>query len=164
MPTLPAVPQPDACAGGGEEARHAQAFELHGDEPTELLGDDHGPSATEALLHALAACLNTTFIYHAAARGVEIDELELELEGDLDVRGFTGVSDEVRRGYSGVRVTFRVKSDAPREKTEELVRLARKYSPVHDMVTNPTPVEARLEVKQGAPAPTCPSRDRKNLA
>ncbi|MHC4193972.1 MAG: OsmC family protein, partial [Planctomycetota bacterium] len=63
----------DFCAAG-EEGSHDKVHVLEGDEPAGLLGEDHGPNATEALLHALGACLNASFIYHAAAQGVKVDE------------------------------------------------------------------------------------------
>lgn len=136
----------DFNVGGEEDATRSGAFTLEADEPEPMLGENHGPTATEAALHALASCLNTTFIYHAAAKGIEIKELELELEGDLDLRGFLGVDPKVRNGYTTIHVTFRVKSDAPREKIEELMKLAQRRSPVFDIVTHETPVEASLEL------------------
>jgi len=135
------------CHAGKEDTSRSKAFVLEADEPRALLGEDHGPNATEAALHALASCLNTTFIYHAVAQGVKVDELELELEGDLDLRGFLGISDEVKRGYKNIRVTFKVKADAPKEKIEQLCELAKRHSPVYDVVTPPTPVDVRLEIK-----------------
>jgi uncharacterized OsmC-like protein len=130
----------DFAAGGDEQTTRPAPFVLEADEPLILLGDDSAPNATEALLHALSACLSTTFIYHAAARGIEIDELELEMEGSLDVRGVLGLSDEVRNGYEQINVTFSVKSDASPEQISELVELAQARSPVFDIVTHPTPV------------------------
>ena len=70
------------------------------------------------------SCLTTTLIYHAAARGIEIGAVSSELEGDLDVRGLFGVSDEVRKGFHHVRVKMRVKSDASAEELAEVSRLA----------------------------------------
>lgn len=137
----------DFRAPGEEDASHSQAFELHGDEPDMLLGQDHGPNATEALLHALAACLNTTFIFHATAKGIPIEELELELEGDINLNGFLGLRGDVRNGYEQIRVTFRVKADAPLEKIQELCELAQQRSPVFDIVTHPVPVEVTCQKK-----------------
>ena len=125
-----------------------KAFVLEGDEPEVLLGTDKGPNATEALLHALASCLNTTFIYHASARGIKIDKLELSLEGTIDIRGFLGLDEGVRNGFNSINVTVRIKSDAPVEKLKELCRLAEKHSPVFDIVTNPVPVELKIEIDQ----------------
>jgi uncharacterized OsmC-like protein len=128
-----------------EDESREEAFILDADEPRVLLGEDHGPNATEALLHALATCLNTTFMYHASAHGVEVEELDLELSGNLDLRGVMGISGEVRNGFEEIRVTFRVKADAPREQIEKLCQLAQQRSPVFDMVSHGVPVRARLE-------------------
>ncbi|MBN1347248.1 MAG: OsmC family protein [Phycisphaerae bacterium] len=135
----------DFYGAGQEDASRTVSFALHADEPDALLGHDHGPNATEATLHALAACLNTTFICHAAAMGISVEELELELEGDIDLQGFLGVAPHVRSGYGNIRVLFRVKADAPPEKIEQLCDLARRRSPVFDIVTHETPVSVSVE-------------------
>ena len=102
---------------------------------------------TEFLLHALAGCLTTSLVYHAAAQGIEIEEVESQFEGDLDLRGFLGLSDRVRNGYENIRVTFKITADAPEEKLQELCQLAQKRSPVFDIVSNPVPISVRLETK-----------------
>lgn len=137
----------DFYGAGQEDTSRSEPFVLEADEPPVLLGTNEGANATEAALHALASCLSSTFIYHAAARGVPVDGLELELEGDLDIRGFLGLSHEVRRGFDEIRVTFHVQSDAPREEIEELTDLAQRRSPVFDIVTNPTPVQVVLDME-----------------
>ncbi len=104
-----------------------------------LLGRDQAPNAGEYVLHALAACLTGTIVYHAAARGIVIDGLECTLEGDLDLRGFLGLDDDVRPGYEGIRVTFRASGDFDDDQLAELASLTR-YSPVRDIVSNPVPV------------------------
>jgi len=93
------------------------------------------------VLHALAACLTTTMVYHAASRGIAIKTVSSELEGDIDIRGFTGLSDKVRKGYHHVRVRLRVESDASAEQLAELA----KFSPVYDIVSNSLPVEVTVE-------------------
>jgi uncharacterized OsmC-like protein len=138
----------DFYGAGKEDTSRTQEFQIDADEPDMLLGTDQGPNATEALLHALASCLNATFVYYCAANSVAIQELELELVGQIDLRGFLGITDEVRRGFSAITVTFKVKSDAPRDELEEMVRLARKYSPVYDMVTNQAAVSVQLRLKE----------------
>jgi len=120
---------------------------LDTDEPEVLLGEDNGPNATEALLYALASCLNTTFMYHAAAHRVKIERLELELEGDLDLRGVAGLAQEVRNGFQEIRVRMHAEGDAPREELEQLCQLAQQRSPVFDMVTHATPVKVSCEVR-----------------
>lgn len=131
--------------GVSQENRHKQPFELDGDEPEVLAGTDMGANPVEHLLNALAACLTTTMVYHAALRNIKIDELESELEGDIDLRGFLGLSNEVRRGYEGIRVTFRVKTDE--ENLDRLKSLSR-LSPVFDVTTNGTDIDVRVERKQ----------------
>ena len=78
-------------SGAGTNFVHAVKFELDADEPAILLGQDQGPSAGEYLLHALAACVTTAIVYHAAARGIAIDEIESSIDGDVDLRGFLGI-------------------------------------------------------------------------
>lgn len=135
----------DFSVGGEEDTSRAMPFVVEADEPAVLLGFDNGPNATELALAALASCLNATFMFNAAAKGIHIDELELSLEGNLDLRGFLGLSEDVRNGYEAVQVTFRVRADASESQIEELAQLAQKRSPVFDIVTHETPVSVRVE-------------------
>ncbi|HUL61572.1 MAG TPA: OsmC family protein [Methanocella sp.] len=135
----------DFFGAGKEDDTRRGAHVFEEDEPPVLLGNDAGASPTEYVLVALSGCLTGSLIAHAAARGIRLDAVESRLEGYLDVRGFLGLTDAVRRGYENIRVTFRIKSDAPRETLQELVELAQARSPVFDVVTNPTPVEVTLE-------------------
>ena len=88
------------------------------------------------MLHALAACLTTSLVYVASARGVRLTHVESRVEGDMDVRGALGLSDEVRNGFDQIRVSFTVEGDAPPEKLRELVERAKARSAVFDIVTN----------------------------
>jgi uncharacterized OsmC-like protein len=126
---------------GQEDSTRSAAFTLDAGEPAILLGSDTGPNPAEALLHALAACLTTSLVYVAAARKVRLTEVSSTLEGDMDVRGALGISDEVRNGFSRIRVSFKVKGDAPPEKLREIVQRAQARSAVFDMVSNGVPVE-----------------------
>jgi uncharacterized OsmC-like protein len=125
---------------GQEDCARTVAFEMDADEPPVLLGSDSGANPVEYVLHALAACLTTSLVYHAAARGIEIESVESRLEGDLDLHGFLGLSDSVRNGYEQVRVAFKVKADVSDEVLDEVVAAASRYSPVFDIVSNPVPV------------------------
>jgi uncharacterized OsmC-like protein len=127
-------------AAGGEDTSRGEAFEIDAGEPAILLGSDTGPNPAEHLLHALAACLTTSLVYVAAARGVHLTEVESQLEGDMDVQGALGLSDEYRNGFERIRATFRVKGDAPEEKLHEVVRRAQQRSAVFDMVSHGVPV------------------------
>ena len=96
------------------------------------------------MLHALASCLAVGFVYNAAAQGIRVDALDFELEGEVDLHAFLGLSDEVRPGYKNIELTYRVESDAPREKVVELCEYVQKTSPVLDVLRNPVPVSVRL--------------------
>lgn len=128
-----------AC--GQEDTTRTAPFRLDADEPPVLLGADRGANPVEFVLHALAACLTTTLAYHAAARGIDIESIQSSLEGDLDLRGFLGIDDQVRKGYSGIRVRMRVASAAAPKQLRELAQL----SPVYDIVSNSVPVDLVVE-------------------
>jgi uncharacterized OsmC-like protein len=130
----------DFYAAKQEDTSREDAFVLDAGETAILIGSDTGPNPAEFLLHALAACLTTSLVYVAAARGVRLTEVESTLEGDMDVRGALGLSDEVRNGFEQIRVSFRVAGDAPEEKLREIVARAQQRSAVFDMVTNGVPV------------------------
>ncbi len=130
---------------GQEDTSRKQPMVLDSDEPSVLLGDDNGANPVEFVLHAMASCLTVSLIYHAAAKGIKLDEVESRLEGSLDLRGFLGLSADVRNGYENIQVTFRIKADASEERLQELCELAQKRSPVFDMVTNSVPVTVALE-------------------
>ncbi len=98
----------------------------------------------EHLLNALAACVTTSMVAHAAVRGIRIEELESELEGDLDLRGFLGLSNDVPKGFTNIRVNFKVKADV--DNMERLKRLTA-YSPVLNTITRGANVEVRVEAR-----------------
>ncbi|HEU4604721.1 MAG TPA: OsmC family protein [Nitrososphaera sp.] len=131
--------------GACQTHSRSKPFEYVKDEPPILLGNDQGANPVEYALAALAGCLTTSLIYHAAAQGIKIEQVESKLQGDLDLQGFFGLSEKIRNGYEHIDVTFKIKSDAPKEKLQELVELAQKRSPVFDMISNPTPVHVALE-------------------
>jgi uncharacterized OsmC-like protein len=125
---------------GQEDTSRAQPFTLDGDEPPVLLGDNTAPNAVEAALHALASCLAVGFVYNAAAQDIEVRSLDFELEGDLDLHGFLGLSQDVRAGYQQVRLTYRVDCDASPEKVDELCQHVQRTSPVLDIFRGTVPV------------------------
>ena len=126
---------------GAEDTVRIKPFVVEAAEPPVLLGEDQAPNPAEFVLHALAACLTTSLVYHAAARGIRIESVESQLEGDLDLRGFLGLSDEVRKGFQKIRARFTIKSDASREQLQELT----KFSPVYDTIANPVSVSVSVE-------------------
>jgi len=134
----------DDYYGTRQDMRHAQAFELVNDEPPVLLSGDKGPNPVEYVLHALAGCLTTSLVYHAAARGIPVKGVTTRFEGNLDLRGFLGMSDEVRRGFQNIRVLFDIDADCDEAKKQELVAMGQAYSPVFDIVSNGVPVQCAL--------------------
>ena len=128
---------------GQEDTARKKPFVLDSDEPPVLLGKDHGANPYEYVLHALAAGLTTSLVYHAAARGIHIESVESTLEGDLDLQGFLGLSDQVRPGYKEIRARFTIKADAPAEELKKLTLL----SPVYDIVSNPVPISIQIDTR-----------------
>ena len=129
---------------GMEDTTRTTDHVLQGDEPAVLLGENTGPNAVEAVLHALASCLAVGIAYNAAARGINIRSLSFDLEGELDLHAFLGLGDATRPGYEGIRVVYKIDSDAPRARIEELCEYVQKTSPVLDIVRNPVPVRIAL--------------------
>ena len=131
--------------GAREDHPHEQPFVLDEDEHQVLLGEDQGPNPVEYLLAGLIGCLTSSLVYHAAARGITIRGIRSRLEGDIDLRGFLGLSPDVKVGYENIRVYFKIDADLSEAQKEELIQMAQKYSPVFDTVVNPTAVSVNLE-------------------
>jgi uncharacterized OsmC-like protein len=128
--------------GAKQEMTHKQEFELHADEPAILAGEDEGANPVEHLLNALAACVTTSLIAHAAVQGIHVEALESELEGDIDLRGFLGLATDVPKGYTNIRVKFKVKTNA--ENMKKLKRLA-EFSPVYNTLIHGAKVDIEIE-------------------
>ena len=126
--------------GAGQELTHRQAATFDADHPEVLVGEDHAPTPVEFLLHALAACLTAGIANIAAARGVNLTSVESTVEGDIDLLGILGLSDEVRNGYEQIRIGFTIDADAPAAKVAEIVEQSRARSAVFDVLTNGVPV------------------------
>lgn len=131
--------------GVSQKQSRPQAFVLEADEPTILLGKDSAANPVEYLLHALAACLTTSMVYHAAARGIHIEAVESSFEGDIDLHGFLDLDNTVRKGFQGIRVNFRIKADVPDAQLQMIAKLGPRYSPVFDSVTNGVAVSFTAE-------------------
>jgi uncharacterized OsmC-like protein len=130
---------------GAENSGREEPFVLDADEPPILLGTDQAPNPVEYLLHALVSCVTSSMVYHAAAKGIRIEELESRVEGDIDLRGFLGLDERVPRGYKNIRIKFKIKADVPAEQLEELCALGPTFSPVFDSLTRAVNVEVGLD-------------------
>uniref|UniRef100_A0A7C3Z239 OsmC family peroxiredoxin n=1 Tax=Desulfobacca acetoxidans TaxID=60893 RepID=A0A7C3Z239_9BACT len=126
-----------------DDSREAMVFEL--DEPPVLCGDNLGANPVEYLLVALSGCLTTSLVAHAATKGISLKKVSSRYEGDLDLRGFLGLSEEVPVGYQTIRVYFSIDADIPEAQKQELVNMAQKYSPVYNTITRGTPVSVLLD-------------------
>ena len=134
-----------AFTGANQELSHPKKFTLQADEPVILLGNDTAANPVEYLLHALASCLTTSMVYHASARGIQIDQVESSFEGDLDLHGFLNLDPKIRKGYQGIRVRFKIRANVPDDQLEEIVRLGTQHSPVFDSLTKGVPVSVSTE-------------------
>ncbi|HSI29805.1 MAG TPA: OsmC family protein [Miltoncostaeaceae bacterium] len=127
--------------GAGQvDTSRAEPFVIDAGEPAVLVGTDTGANPAEHLLHALAACVTTSLVYVAAARGVRLTEVESTLEGDIDLNGALGTDTSYRNGFERIRMTFRVRGDAPPEKLREIVARGHGRSVVFDSITRGVPV------------------------
>ena len=130
----------DFYAGGRENTDRKQPLTVDADQPVFLAGHNTAPNAVEYLLHSLTSCLNTTLVYHASVQGIQLDEVIIKAEGDMNARGFFGISSDVNKGYEGIRVDMQVRSDAD---VKTLTGLAM-HSPVYEVISRSVPVDLNL--------------------
>jgi uncharacterized OsmC-like protein len=131
--------------GVGEERSHERTFVFDADHPAVLVGQDHGPTPVEFVLHALAACLTAGLANIAAARQVKLTEVRSTVTGDIDLNGVLGLDPNVRNGYERITVRFTIRGDAPAEKLREIVEQSRARSAVYDVLTNGVPVSIEVD-------------------
>jgi uncharacterized OsmC-like protein len=130
----------DFYGAGREDDSRDEDFTFTNGEPPVLLGDNEGANPVEFLLHALAGCVTTTTVLHAAARGIRIKALSTELQGDLDVQGLLGLDDSVLPGYRQIRIRMHIEADCSDQELDDLLQFARAHSPVCTTVCRPVPV------------------------
>jgi uncharacterized OsmC-like protein len=134
--------------GAGQELKHAKAFYADSDHPTVLCGADKAPTPVEWLLHGLAGCLMAGVANIAAARGIRLTKVQCSVDGDIDLRGILGISDETRNGFHNISASFEIEGDAPAEKLNQLIEQARARSAVFDVLTNGVPVTVEMKSVQ----------------
>lgn len=139
----------ETFSGAGAEHRHTGDIEFNADHPGVLVGSDKAPTPVEFLLHAIAACITSGIGNIAAARGVTLTAVESTVEGDIDLRGILGLSDQARNGYTQIRVHFRITGDATPEKLQEIVAQSQARSAVFDVLTNGTTVNVTADCVRG---------------
>jgi uncharacterized OsmC-like protein len=124
-----------------EDVARTEPFIVVADEPAVSGGGDSAPNPMEYILHALASCLTSTMVYHAAVQGIEIKSVESSLKGNMDVRGMLGMSDDVRKGFNHVQVHMLVGSTENAATLKELAL----FSPVYDIISRSLKVDLVLE-------------------
>ena len=137
---------------GAEDESRSEPFVFTNGEPPVLLGNNEGANPVEYLLHALAGCVTTTTILHAAARGISIRKLSTELIGDIDLQGFLALDDSVNVGYESIRISMDIEADCSDEELDELLSFAKDHSPVCNTVCRPVPVTVERVKKMRAVA------------
>jgi len=130
--------------GGQEVRRH---FDIEADEPFELLGTNTAPNPQELLMSALNACIMVGYVVGAAVRGITLERVEIETQGELDLRGFLGIDAAVRAGYESIQYTVRMKGDGTPEQFRDIHQTVLATSPNYFNVSRPIRIDARLEVE-----------------
>jgi len=130
----------DFYGAGREDDSRTEAFVYTNGEPPVLLGANEGANPVEYLLHALAGCVTTTTVLHAAARGIAIERISTELVGTLDVQGMLALDDAVPPGYDEIRIKMDIQADCTDQELDELLAFAQSHSPVCNTVCRPVNV------------------------
>jgi uncharacterized OsmC-like protein len=130
---------------GGQEIR--EDYDIPADEPTALLGTDTAPNPQMLLYAALNSCVLNTFVVNAAAKGIRIDSLRFDLEGELDLRGFLGIDSSINPGYDELTVVCRVTGNGTKEQYQQCLEAGTRYSPNFQSISRAVAVNYRLEMQ-----------------
>lgn len=123
----------------------ARSFAIETDEPAPLGGTDQAVDPMELLLASLGTCLTIGWVTQARKRDVDFRNLSIDVEGDYDLRGYLALDEEIRPGFSAIRYTVSVDTDAPEEVLDEIRRAAERTSPMFDNILNGAAIEAMVE-------------------
>jgi len=127
---------------GGQ--RIAKNFRIHVDEPLELCGTNQHANPQETLLAALNACMVVGYVACCAIEGIELDELRIDTEGDIDLRGFLGIDPTVKPGYDQLAYTVRLKGSGTPEQFARIHRTVMATSPNYFNLANAITLKSRL--------------------
>ncbi len=130
----------DFYGAGAEDTSRSEAFIFTNGEPPVLLGHNEGANPVEYLLHALAGCVTTTTVLHAAVRGLKLRKLSTELTGNINLQGLLALDDSVPAGYESIRIRMDIEADCSDEDLAALIDFAQQHSPVCNTVCRPVPV------------------------
>ena len=130
--------------GLGEEQARQGAHTIEADHPEQFAAADQGATPVELVLSGLASCLTAGIASVAQHRGIQLHSVKASVEGDMDLAGIMGIDDDVRNGFSAIRVTFDIDADATEDEIHALVAQSQKRSAVFDIITNPTDLRVNV--------------------
>jgi uncharacterized OsmC-like protein len=130
--------------GLGEEQHRKRTFNFDADHPEVFASEDKGATPVEYVLVGLASCLTAGIAAVAQHRNIQLRSVSATIEGDMDLQGILGIDNEVRNGFGGIKVRYKIDADAKREDIEALIAQSQKRSAVYDIVTNPTNVTVEV--------------------
>ena len=135
----------DGFGIGGEHVNRSFAIDI--DEPFELGGSNVHANPQEHLLAALNACMMVGYVAQCALRGITLESLQIETEGDIDLRGFLGLDPDIVPGYESLSYTVRIKGDGTPEQFEEIHEAVKATSPNFYNVANAITLRPKLVVE-----------------
>jgi uncharacterized OsmC-like protein len=130
--------------GLGAEQSRGKSFRYDADHPEVFASEDKGATPVELVLAALASCLTAGIAAVAQNRNIQLRSVKATLEGGMDLQGILGIDSEVRNGFDGIKVIFKIDADATRDEIKALVAQSQRRSAVFDIVTNPTNVAVEV--------------------
>lgn len=130
---------------GGQEI--LQNYTIQADEPHDLLGTDTAPNPQMLLYAALNSCVLNTFVVNASAKGIRLDSVKLDLEGELDLRGFLAIDASINPGYNELTLVCKVKGNGTKQQYAECLEAGTKYSPNFQSITRGVPIHYRLDAQ-----------------
>jgi uncharacterized OsmC-like protein len=130
--------------GLGTEQRHRTEFQFDADHPEIFASEDKGATPVELVLVGLASCLTAGVAAVAQHRGIQLRSVQATIEGGMDIQGILGIDSDVRNGFDGIKVTYKIDADASKDEIKALVAQSQKRSAVYDIITNPTNVTVEV--------------------
>jgi uncharacterized OsmC-like protein len=131
--------------GLGEEQNHKKVFTFDADHPETFASEDNGATPVEYVLVGLASCLTAGVAAIAQHRKIQLHSVSATLEGGMDLQGILGIDSDVRNGFDGIKVTYKIDADAKPDEIEALVAQSQKRSAVYDIIANPTNITVEVE-------------------
>ena len=130
--------------GLGQEQARKKSFTFDADHPEVFASEDLGATPVEYVLVGLASCLTAGIAAVAQYRGIQLKKVAATIEGDMDLQGILGIDGDVRNGFDGIKVTYKIDADASPADIKAIVAQSQKRSAVYDIITNPTNVTVEV--------------------